>query len=117
MKLAEDDSQQTLRKALQGWPYHGSPENAGGWLWQTAKHHALDVLRREARFQKRLQGEIKLIEMQQVTAEQDVDPYPFEDDQLSMMFLGCHPALSREVQIAFVLNTVSGFSAVEIARA
>ena len=115
--LVEDIIQEALLKALQGWPYHGIPENPGGWLWQTAKHHALDVLRREARFQKRLQGEIQLFEMQQVTAGQDVDSYPFEDDQLSMMFLGCHPALSREVQIAFVLNTVSGFSAAEIARA
>ena len=117
LELVEDIVQEALLKALQGWPYHGIPENPAGWLWQTAKNHALDVLRREARFQKRLQGEIRLIEMQQVTAGQDADSYPFEDDQLSMMFIGCHPALSREAQIAFVLNTVSGFSAAEIARA
>ena len=117
LELVEDIVQEALLKALQGWPYHGIPENPGGWLWQTAKNHALDVLRREARFQKRLQGEIQLIELQHATAGQDADSYPFEDDQLSMMFIGCHPALSREAQIAFVLNTVSGFSAAEIARA
>jgi RNA polymerase sigma factor (sigma-70 family) len=117
LELVEDIVQEALLKALQQWPYRGIPDNPGGWLWQTAKNHALDVLRREARFQKRLQGEIRLIEMEQTTARQEADSYPFEDDQLRMMFIGCHPALSREGQIAFVLNTVSGFSAAEIARA
>jgi len=117
LELVEDIVQESLIKALQQWPYRGIPENPGGWLWQTAKNHALDVLRREARFQKRLQGEIRLIEMEQVMAGSEASEYPFEDDQLSMMFMGCHPALSRDVQIAFVLNTVSGFSAAEIARA
>lgn len=124
LELVEDIVQEALLKALQGWPYHGIPENPGGWLWQTAKNQALDVLRREARFQKRLQGEIRLIEMEQAfserrrpTAGREAEAYPFEDDQLSMMFIGCHPALSREVKIAFLLNTVSGFSAAELARA
>jgi RNA polymerase sigma factor (sigma-70 family) len=117
LELVEDIVQESLLKALQQWPYRGIPENPGGWLWQTAKNHALDVLRREARFQKRLQGEIRLIELEQATARQEADSYPFEDDLLSMMCIGCHPALSREAQIAFVLNTVSGFNAAEIARA
>jgi RNA polymerase sigma-70 factor (ECF subfamily) len=117
LELVEDIVQEALLKALQVWPYHGIPENPGGWLWKTAKNRALDLLRREARFQRRLQGEIRLIEMEQATAGHEADAYPFEDDQLSMMFIGCHPALSREAQIAFVLNTVSGFSAAEIARA
>ena len=124
LELVEDIVQEALLKALQHWPYHGIPENPGGWLWHTAKNRALDTLRREARFQKRLQGEIRLIEMEQVHSGQgrgttgpDKDAHPFEDDQLSMMFIGCHPSLSREVQIALVLNTVSGFSAAEIARA
>lgn len=117
LELVEDIVQEALVKALQTWPYRGIPENPGGWLWQTAKNQALDLLRREARFQKRLQGEIRLIEMEHATAGREADAYPFEDDQLSMMFIGCHPALSREAQIAFVLNTVSGFSTAEIARA
>jgi RNA polymerase sigma-70 factor (ECF subfamily) len=117
LELVEDIVQEALLKALQGWPYHGIPENPGGWLWQTAKNQALDVLRREARFQKRLRGEIRLIEMEQVTVGREADAYPFADDQLSMMFMGCHPALSGEVQIALVLYTVSGFSAAELARA
>ena len=124
LELVEDIVQEALLKALQDWPYHGIPENPGGWLWQTAKNRALDTLRREARFQKRLQGEIRLIEMETVHSGQgrdmlrsDTDADPFEDDQLSMMFIGCHPSLSREVQIALVLNTVSGFSSAEIARA
>jgi len=124
LELVEDIVQEALMKALQQWPYRGVPENPGGWLWQTAKNHALDVLRREARFQKKLQGEIRLNEMDQTHSEQrrgtmgrEADAYPFEDDQLSMMFIGCHPALTREMQVAFVLNAVSGFSAAEIAGA
>ena len=117
LELVEDIVQEALLKALQQWPYRGIPENPGGWLWQTAKNQALDVLRREARFQKKLQGEIRLIELGQATSGQAADAYPFDDDRLSMMFIGCHPALSRESQIAFVLNAVSGFSAAEIARA
>ena len=117
LELVEDIVQESLLKALQIWPYHGIPENPGGWLWQTAKNQALDLLRREARFQKRLQGEIRLIELDQAIATPEADASLFEDDQLSMMFLGCHPALSRELQVAFVLHTVSGFSAAEIARA
>src|SRR5688500_16768433 len=73
LELVEDIVQETLLKALQQWSYRGVPENPGGWLWQTAKNHALDVLRREARFQKRLQGEIQLIEMQYATAGQAAD--------------------------------------------
>jgi RNA polymerase sigma-70 factor (ECF subfamily) len=124
LELVEDIVQEALLKALQVWPYHGIPQNPGGWLWQTAKNQALDILRREARFQKRLQGEIRLIEMERDHSERsrrinepEADADPFEDDQLAMMFIGCHPALAREVQIALVLNTVSGFSAAEIARA
>ena len=117
LELVEDIVQESLLKALQIWPYRGIPKNPGGWLWQTAKNHALDLLRREARFQKKLQGEIRLTEMDQAMARPEAEVYPFEDDQLSLMFLGCHPALSRELQVAFVLHTVSGFSAAEIARA
>ena len=117
LKLVEDIVQDSLLKALQQWPYRGIPANPGGWLWQAAKNHTLDVLRREAKFQKRLQGQVRLAEVEQFPTVEDISDYPFEDDQLSMMFIGCHPTLSREVQIALVLNTVSGFSAGEIARA
>src|SRR5512138_1312369 len=57
LELVEDIIQESLLKALQIWPYRGIPENPGGWLWRTAKNHALDLLRREAGFQKRLRGE------------------------------------------------------------
>src|SRR5262245_37705818 len=80
LELVADIVQESLLKALQSWPYHGIPENPGGWLWQTAKNHALDSLRREALFQKRLQGEIRLIELDQAMAVPDTQTYPFEDD-------------------------------------
>jgi len=117
LELVEDIVQESLIKALEQWAYHGIPENPGGWLWRTAKNQTLDVLRREARFHKKLRGEIQFMESDQASVWNEADAYPFENDQLSMIFLGCHPELSRENQIAFVLNTVGGFSAVEIARA
>src|SRR5688572_19264623 len=54
LQLAEDVVQETLLKALRQWSYRGIPENPGGWLMQTAKNHALDVLRREASFQQKI---------------------------------------------------------------
>ena len=117
LELVEDIVQETLLKALQQWPYRGIPENPGGWLWKLAKNHALDVLRREAMMQKKFSELAHLIEAEQLPAPLDAIDHPLGDDQLSMMFIGCHPSLSREVQVALVLKTVSGFNVAEIARA
>jgi len=117
LELVEDIVQDTLLKALQQWPYSGIPDNPGGWLWQAAKNRALDVLRHEAGFQKMFEGQIDLIEAEQFPAPEEASADPFGNDLLNMMFIGCHPVLSREVQVALVLKTVSGFSVAEIARA
>lgn len=119
LELVEDIVQETLLKALQQWPYHGIPENPGGWLWKVAKNRALDMLRREARSQKILTVRLGLLEPEQVSAdaERDAFDHSLGDDQLSMMFIGCHPILSRDVQVTLLLKTVGGFNVVEIARA
>jgi RNA polymerase sigma factor (sigma-70 family) len=108
-ELAEDVVQDTLLQALKQWSYSGVPENPGGWLTQVAKHRAIDVLRR----QKNFRNKIAQFEIEESLADDDL----FGDDQLTMLFLGCHPLLSREMQITLLLKTLCGFSVGEIARA
>ena len=117
LELAEDVVQEALITALQQWPYRGVPENPGGWLVTVARNRALDILRRE----KVLDGKLKkaadtALRPQADAAERSLDD-PFGDDQLTMIFLCCHPVLSREAQIALTLKTVGGFGVSEIARA
>lgn len=112
LQLAEDVIQETLMKALQTWAYRGVPENPEGWLWQTAKNQALDILRRE----KKLEEKIKLMEQNQFTINDEAFENPLLDDSLRMLFLGCHPSLSHEMQVPLLLKTLSGFSVEEISR-
>ncbi|MDQ2945533.1 MAG: sigma-70 family RNA polymerase sigma factor, partial [Acidobacteriota bacterium] len=115
VELAEEVVQDALLKALEIWPFEGLPQNPAGWLMQVAKNRALDAVRREAS----LLGKLPEIEraFPQSSAPDHGDPQAFADDQLSMIFLCCHPAFTRETQIALTLKTVGGFSAAEIARA
>lgn len=115
VELAEEVVQEALLKALETWPFEGIPENPGGWLMQVARNRALDAVRREAS----LLGKMPEIERSFPLSSSPVsgDPPAFEDDQLSMIFLCCHPAFTRETQVALTLKTVGGFSAAEIARA
>ena len=116
IELAEDVVQEALVAALQVWPYRGVPDNPGGWLATVARNRALDILRRE----KVLDGKIRRGRGAASPVFADPERFledPFGDDQLTMMFLCCHPVLSREAQIALTLKTVSGFGVAEIARA
>ena len=115
VELAEEVVQEALVKALELWPFEGIPANPGGWLMQVARNRALDAVRRESL----LLGKLPEIErsFRSSSPLADADERAFEDDQLSMIFLCCHPALTRETRIALTLKTVGGFSVAEIARA
>lgn len=116
MQLAEDVLQETLIKALQQWSYNGIPDNPGAWLMQVAKNHALDVLRRQSNYEHKLS--LLKSDSQSASLEESINfDNQIEDDLLAMLFMGCHPALSPEMQITLLLKTVGGFSASEIARA
>jgi RNA polymerase sigma-70 factor, ECF subfamily len=119
LDLAEEVVQDALIKALQQWPFTGVPRNPGGWLFQVARHRALDVLRRDAAFRGRA-DEISA-EIDRSAARLTVDEAPVDDllrdDELRMIVLCCHPALPRDAQVALSLKTVGGFSVPEIARA
>jgi len=119
LQWVEDVVQEALVRALQTWPYRGVPDNPAAWLTQTARHLALDQLRREQRWNEREEG---------ITAEQarwmavpletapDDDSH-LRDDTLRLMFVCCHPQLSAEAQIALALRTLCGLSPAEIAAA
>ena len=120
--LAEEVAQDALLKALQTWPHAGVPANPSAWLIQVAKNRALDALRRDQWLADRVD---------EVAAELSAnaglnpssgarllgEPGMPDDDQLSMMFLACHPVLPREARVALTLKTVCGFGVGEIARA
>jgi RNA polymerase sigma factor (sigma-70 family) len=115
--LAEDLAQDALVAALEQWPESGVPDNPGAWLMGTAKHQAVDRLRRRKALERKYEevgGEI------QVTAESDLDAAlddDIGDDLLSLIFTACHPVLSTEARIALTLRLVGALTTAEIARA
>lgn len=118
--LAEDVAQEALLAALDYWPRTGVPANPPGWLLQVARRKALDALRRERSLAERapaIAGELDALAERRVhTAGSHADD-PFADDQLQMMFLACHPAISPDSRVALTLRTVGGLGIGEIARA
>jgi RNA polymerase sigma-70 factor (ECF subfamily) len=98
--------QEAVLEALDHWPNEGIPEKPGAWLMTTARRKGLDRLRREARYRE------KLVELEESTMGN-----PIDDDRLRLIFTCCHPALSREAQLALTLRSVIGFTTAEIARA
>lgn len=120
VQLAEDVVQEALVRALQTWPYHGVPKNPAAWLTQTAKHLALDALRREKNFQEKQPQIITFMEHWPaggVVGNAPLLDYEISDDRLRMMFVCCHPLVAREDQVALALKTLCGFSPGEIAAA
>jgi RNA polymerase sigma-70 factor (ECF subfamily) len=110
LDLAEDAVQDALIKALELWPFEGVPENPPAWLIQVAKNRALDRLRRRVAFEDTSARVIEAL-------SQPVAAAPFEDDEVTMLFLCAHPSLKPEVQLALTLKTTGGFGVREIARA
>ena len=120
LQLAEDVVQDTLLKAFDTWKMNGLPQNPSAWLFTVARNKAIDVLRQQKRkdvFSKAitplLQSEYTLVPVVQDT----VNSNTIDDDQLRMMFVCCHPALSTEAQVSLILRTLCGFSVTEIAKA
>lgn len=120
LQLAEDVVQEAMVRALQTWPYSGIPENPAGWLMQTAKNRALDVIRREKFFHDK-QPEI-ITSLENWSSDLDADHPPrfddeIKDDRLRLMFACCHPLIPQDDQTALALKTLCGFSPIEIANA
>ncbi len=114
--VAEESAQEALAAAVDQWRAEGVPEFPRAWIIQTAKHKAIDRIRRHNRFQEKLgsyaeSGFIKTV------AVPDYDLEEIPDDQLRLIFTCCHPALAPEAQVALTLRTLGGLETDEIARA
>jgi RNA polymerase sigma-70 factor (ECF subfamily) len=118
--VAEDLAQDALVAALEQWPESGVPENPGAWLMATAKHRAVDRMRRSKVLERKYEQLGREVELQQASAEPDLDAAlddDIGDDLLSLIFTACHPLLSTEARIALTLRLVGALTTAEIARA
>jgi len=117
---AEDLAQDALVAALEQWPESGIPRNPGAWLMGTAKHRAIDLLRRKTMLERK-HGELGYeLESQQRDAAPDLDASLDDDvgdDLLRLVFTACHPVLSTEARVALTLRLLGGLTTDEIARA
>jgi RNA polymerase sigma factor (sigma-70 family) len=114
---AEELAQDTLVIALEQWPVTGVPDHPGSWLMATAKHRAIDMLRRQSRYQQKLEQigrATPAAEDPDLAAE--LDDY-VGDDLLRLVFTTCHPVLSTESRVALTLRLLGGLTTTEIARA
>jgi len=115
--VAEELAQDALVAALEQWPQSGVPENPGAWLMATAKHRAIDLIRRNETLRRKteeLERSYDGVEEVDFAAVADDD---IGDDLLSLIFVVCHPVLSREARVALTLRLIGGLSTLEISRA
>jgi RNA polymerase sigma factor (sigma-70 family) len=118
--LAEELAQDALVAALEQWPESGVPDNPGAWLMATAKHRAIDRIRREQVLQRKTEELGHEIELRQEAAAEDLDAALDDDvgdELLSLLFTACHPVLSTEARVALTLRLFGGLTTTEIARA
>ena len=115
-EVAEDAAQEAFAAAVDQWRGSGVPDSPSAWIIQTARHKAIDRIRRQTRFKEKVEsyaasGLIRTIE------EPDYDASEIPDDRLRLIFTCCHPALALEAQVALTLRTLGGLETDEIARA
>jgi RNA polymerase sigma-70 factor (ECF subfamily) len=114
--LAEESAQEAFSAAVDQWRDAGVPDFPRAWIIQTAKHKAIDRIRRKKRFEEKV--ELYLKDGSTRTVEQpDYDTSEIPDDRLRLIFTCCHPALAAESQVALTLRTLCGLETEEIARA
>jgi RNA polymerase sigma-70 factor, ECF subfamily len=114
--IAEEAVQDAFAAALQDWPKRGVPTIPGAWITTTARHKAIDRLRREA---AGLQKQIQVQALTELLRDDpmDIPDSTIPDDRLRLIFTCCHPALSPEARVALTLRTLGGLTTTEIARA
>jgi RNA polymerase sigma factor (sigma-70 family) len=120
LQMAEDVVQEAMARALKTWPFYGIPANPRAWLMQTAKHLAVDLIRRENRFLEKQPEIISYLEQRMPDDGAESAPMledEIKDDRLRLLFACCHPVLPLEMQAALALKVLGGFSPREIARA
>lgn len=113
--VAEEAAQEAFAAAIKQWASEGLPAAPAAWIIQTAKHKAIDRLRRQNRFQEKVESYAH--EVDSTTKQPDPFSDEIPDDRLRLIFTCCHPALAPEAQIALTLRTLCGLEMDEIARA
>ncbi|MFJ4776868.1 RNA polymerase sigma factor [Streptomyces sp. NPDC088762] len=114
--IAEELAQDALVAALEQWPQSGVPDRPGAWLMATAKHRAIDLVRRRETYARKLAEVGRTLEDVPPPAE-PADPEDIDDDLLRLIFTSCHPVLATEARIALTLRLMGGLTTREIARA
>ena len=115
--VAEELAQDALVAALEKWPESGVPENPGAWLMATAKHRAIDAVRRNVMLERKHADLGREMETQkQMDIEAEMDDH-IGDDLLRLVFIACHPVLATESRVALTLRLLGGLTTDEIARA
>ncbi|MGI5377563.1 RNA polymerase sigma factor [Streptomyces sp. CA-251387] len=117
--IAEELAQDALVAALEQWPRDGIPDNPGAWLMATARHRAVDLIRRRENYARKLAEIGRDLETTAPPQEPSAlyDPDDIDDDLLRLVFTTCHPVLSPEARIALTLRLLGGLTTPEIARA
>ncbi len=115
-ELAEDAAQEAFTAAVDQWRTDGVPESPSAWIIQTAKHKAIDRLRRQTRLKEKLEADPDFA-AEPIVEAPTLDLGEIPDDRLRLIFTCCHPALSLEAQVALTLRTLGGLQTDEIARA
>jgi RNA polymerase sigma-70 factor, ECF subfamily len=115
IELAEDAAQEAFATAAERWPRDGVPANPTGWLVATARHRAIDRIRRE----RTLAAKTEQLKRERQDRSEDAmdETTPFPDERLELIFTCCHPALALDAQVGLTLRTLGGLSTEEIARA
>lgn len=114
-ELAEDAAQEAFTAAVDQWRTEGIPESPRAWIIQTAKHKAIDRLRRQTRLQEKLEADPDFLS-EPIVEGPSLNFEEIPDDRLRLIFTCCHPALSLEAQVALTLRTLGGLQTDEIAR-
>ncbi len=115
-EVAEEAAQEAFAVAVDQWRVDGVPEYPRAWIIQTAKHKAIDRLRRQTRFEEKLTSYATSGLIETIT-EPNYDTDEIPDDRLRLIFTCCHPALALDAQVALTLRTLGGLETDEIARA
>ncbi len=116
LDLAEDLAQDALVSALEQWPTRGIPDNPGAWLMTTAKQRAIDTFRRADTLRRKTEELGQRLREEDDLPDLDAQLDSIDDDVLRLIFMTCHPQLSRESRAALTLRLVGGLTTAEIAR-
>src|ERR1700680_4430454 len=115
--IAEELAHDALVVALEQWPESGVPRNPGAWLMATAKHRAIDLLRRRTRLERKQVELIRELESVEPPEHDRAVDDEVGDDLLRLVFIACHPVLSMDAHVALTLRLLGGLTTDEIARA